>query len=479
MKNKRHRNNSKNIVILILGIAVLVAVILCIVLFAVNRPKVFHLMGGTTTYYVNDEQYELKHEPFISRGAAYIPAEDILTRCEYALSWDAANGVLHISKEDIEAALYKNSNVVTYNGNAISFDVSTVMYEDILFMPLVMFKQLSIDELFIDGSIAEVWIPERDLMEDTYIDDTYRYADKTKNYNGVYVVDNTVAMEKLAYPDENCTNYAAVINTIAESLPEVQIYNIVIPSMAEFYGPESLYTDQISGIRNIYQQLSESVMPINATKELWAHADEQLYFGTDHHWTQRGAYYAYKAFLENRGEEVPALESFPTDNVEDFTGSWLRSVKGTSGENALRANSETLERFLPVVEYSGDIYNDMMLTSRVSSSKAINLNDDTYTTFIYGDQPITRYVTDVNNGKKVVLVKESYGNAFAPWLLNSYEEVYIIDPRYWNGFGGKATGEFKLQTFYSDVCQFDDLIVLSYPGSASPSMRQAIMGLVQ
>ncbi len=479
MNKNRHRNNSKSIVMLILGIAVLAAIILCVVLFAANRTKVFHLMGGTTTYYVDDEQYELKHEPFISRGAAYIPAEDILTQCGFALGWDAESGMLSVSGEETEAALYKNSNVVTYNGNDISFDVSTVMYEDILFMPLVMFKQFSADELFIDGSIAEVWIPVRDLMEETAIDDTYRYDGKAVNYNGVYVVNNEVAMEKLAYPEENCNNYAAVINTIADALPEVQVYNIVIPSMAEFYGPESLYTDQISGIKKIYQQLNEKVMPINATQELWAHADEHLYFGTDHHWTQRGAYYAYKAFLENRGEDVPALESFPTDNVENFTGSWLRSVKGTAGESALRANSETLERFLPVVEYTGDIYNDMLLTSRVSPSKAINENDNTYTTFIYGDQPITRYKTNVGNGKKVVLIKESYGNAFAPWLLNSYEEVYIIDPRYWNGFGGKATGDFKLQTFYNDVCRFDDLIVLSYPGSASPSMRQAIIGLVQ
>ncbi len=35
--------------------------------------------------------------------------------------------------------------------------------------------------------------------------------------------------------------------------------------------------------------------------------------------------------------------------------------------------------------------------------------------------------------KKVVVIKESYGNAFAPLLTQNYSEVYVIDPRYFNG----------------------------------------------
>ena len=63
--------------------------------------------------------------------------------------------------------------------------------------------------------------------------------------------------------------------------------------------------------------------------------------------------------------------------------------------------------------------------------------------------------------------------------MNNYEEVYIIDPRQWNGFGGASDrGEFNLVKFYNDVCQFDDLIVVSYPGSATQNMRNAIGKLV-
>ena len=212
---------------------------------------------------------------------------------------------------------------------------------------------------------------------------------------------------------------------------------------------------------------------------MWPHADEHLYFATDHHWTQRGAYYAYRAFIHAKGEEIADLSEFSQDNVENFIGSWEYSLKGTPGESVLTENAETMERFMPIVEYTGDVFLDMNLTDRWRESKVIVESDEKYTTFIGGDMPIIRYKTNVKNGEKAVIIKESFGNAFATWAVNNYEEVYIIDPRQWNGFGGASDrGEFNLVTFYNDVCQFDDLIVVSYPGSATSNMRKAISSLV-
>ena len=134
---------------------------------------------------------------------------------------------------------------------------------------------------------------------------------------------------------------------------------------------------------------------------------------------------------------------------------------------------------MPIVEYTGDVFLDMNLTDRWRESKVIVESDEKSTTFIGGDMPIIRYKTNVKNGEKAVIIKESFGNAFATWAINNYEEVYIIDPRQWNGFGGACDrGEFNLVNFYNDVCQFDDLIVVSYPGSATSNMRKAISSLV-
>ena len=39
----------------------------------------------------------------------------------------------------------------------------------------------------------------------------------------------------------------------------------------------------------------------------------------------------------------------------------------------------------------------------------------------------------IQDGSSIVVVKESYGNAFVPFLVDSYQYVYIIDYRYWSG----------------------------------------------
>ena len=58
---------------------------------------------------------------------------------------------------------------------------------------------------------------------------------------------------------------------------------------------------------------------------------------------------------------------------------------------------------------------------------------NTYGVFIMGDNALTVLKSASENaaaGKKIAVVKESYGNAFVPYLTNNYEEVHVIDFRY-------------------------------------------------
>jgi hypothetical protein len=40
--------------------------------------------------------------------------------------------------------------------------------------------------------------------------------------------------------------------------------------------------------------------------------------------------------------------------------------------------------------------------------------------------------TDVHNGKKVLVMKDSFGNAWVPFLLPHYEEIYVVDARFYS-----------------------------------------------
>ncbi len=478
MKSKNHRIHiTKKAMAVLLG-AIVIAVIFCIVLLSGGRK--ISITGSSTIFFIDEEQYEFTKEPFICDNEIYIPADDILPLCEHTIGWDDEKGAMTASKGNDVTYIYVDKNILEKNGKTYEYKLPVMRRGGLIYIPSEMFEHFSDDKLVFEGAFKFVERPYRDLMENIYIDDTHRLTGEVKTYNGVRVVDNKYAMEVLYFPEDNCVKYAQVINSLADALPGVQVYDVAIPSMSEFYGPDEVYTDQISGIRNIYANLSDKVMPVNVIKEMWPHADEHLYFSTDHHWTQRGAYYAYRAFIHAKGEDVPELSEFPTDNVENFIGSWLNHLEGTEGESALRNNPETMERFLPIVDYEGKVYLDMYLTKEWRDSEVIVKSDDKYTTFIGGDMPIIKYTTNVKNGEKAVIIKESFGNAFATWAVNNYEEVYIIDPRSWNGFNSSADhGSFNLVKFYNEVCKFDDLIVVSYPGSAGSGMRNAISALIQ
>jgi hypothetical protein len=47
-----------------------------------------------------------------------------------------------------------------------------------------------------------------------------------------------------------------------------------------------------------------------------------------------------------------------------------------------------------------------------------------------GDAKITRINTQVGNGRRLAVFKDSFGNALIPFLTGSFEEIIVIDIRY-------------------------------------------------
>lgn len=154
-------------------------------------------------------------------------------------------------------------------------------------------------------------------------------------------------MELLSIPEEQGRIYANLVNMVTNSLPDVQVYAIMVPNYAEFYAPKEMAMNQTAGIRTAYGAMQDNVMPINTVAALYAHGNEKLYFDTDHHWTQRGAYYAYQAFAENKGWDMPALDTYECFTNTGFVGSVAGFARGTRGEALARQNGDLMEKFMP------------------------------------------------------------------------------------------------------------------------------------
>ncbi len=118
--------------------------------------------------------------------------------------------------------------------------------------------------------------------------------------------------------------YAQAINRYERELGEtIRIYNLVVPSSIEFGLPEryrSVTSPQQPKLENIAASLDPGVEFVNPYAALDAHRDEYLYFGTDHHWTALGSYYAYTAFCEKAGFEPVEPSALERRTLEPFLG---------------------------------------------------------------------------------------------------------------------------------------------------------------
>ena len=245
------------------------------------------------------------------------------------------------------------------------------------------------------------------------------------------VVTSNSAMEMYSIAKERLTNYANVINTFAAKVPDRKVYCLLAPIQIAFYGPDEYRTgshSQPDGINIAYSALSPNVTSIDAYTELSKHTNEYIYFRTDHHWTARGAYYAYKAFCNKNGFNCTPLENYETGRLDNFVGTMYNYTQA----QVLVDNPDYVEYFMPIVSAEGQYFSNAAMndgrTLRIISTD-ITARGSKYMCFIQGDKALERIVTSNQNGRKILVIKESYGNAMVPFLLENYNEVFVLDPR--------------------------------------------------
>jgi len=236
--------------------------------------------------------------------------------------------------------------------------------------------------------------------------------------------------------------YAETLNNFAKEIgPNVNVYSMVIPKACAYYLQQA-NTDKYDKYLNkdrddifrISELLSGDVVDVNIYNTLGRHANEDIYFRTDHHWTGLGAYYACGVFAEKAGVVIDDISDFTVTERNGFLGSLYGS---SNGSTALLNNPEVFKTYFPNTNYTATYYNPTDLESNPREhedgffwTKSDNQKSNWYSTFINGDSYSVKAVSnECKNGRKLLIVKDSYGNALAPFLMEGFEEIYIVDSR--------------------------------------------------
>ena len=260
----------------------------------------------------------------------------------------------------------------------------------------------------------------------------------TQSFSAVLLVGDA-AYEYYTFLQSEADTYISSVSSAADQLAGVaNVYDIIVPTSIGITLPDSLMetaasSDQSKAIDYMYGSMSDSVVTVNIFGALMRHRDEYIYFRTDHHWTALGAYYAYEQYCTAAGLTPEKLTDYETSDYGGYLGSFYSS---TSQASALADNPDTLTTYQPLCS------NTMTMTQRDGQSIQWPLVNDgsiygasmKYSVFIGGDNPYTIIKNnDLHDGSSIVVVKESFGNAFVPFLVDHYETVHVIDYRYWDG----------------------------------------------
>lgn len=153
----------------------------------------------------------------------------------------------------------------------------------------------------------------------------------------------------------------------------------------------------------------------------------QLYFKTDHHWTMEGAYQAYAAWCQENQIAPKELGYFKPKKQSDAFFGTLYSKAPIFGA---KPDKLTLPMNLPGAEVSIDEKKRDGLRIIYDWEKLYT--KDKYGVYFGGNFGRVDIHTGNSNGKKLLIIKDSFANSFVPFLMPHYETITMLDFRYFN-----------------------------------------------
>ena len=261
-----------------------------------------------------------------------------------------------------------------------------------------------------------------------------------QQYDAVYRVGDT-GYEMYSYVDSTAKKYADNVNAVADALAgKANVYMLPIPLSSGISLPDELYGKDVFGDQKEAEQkiigyMNGTVKSVALYDALLAHRTEYVYFRTDHHWTATGAYYAYEQFCKAKGITPTPIASYKADEYDGFLGTFYRD----SNQNAtMGENPDRVVAYHPLSTEATLDYGDSE-TANLTRGKIIYDESDApaslkYGAFITGDNAYSVINNpDVTDSSSCIVVKESFGNAFVPFLTDHYQTIYVLDYRYWKG----------------------------------------------
>ena len=254
-----------------------------------------------------------------------------------------------------------------------------------------------------------------------------------KENNGVYFGKDGYLLQKSEPTQlDHLQQNAQAIRQFADKIQK-PVYVMPVPSatwvMEQWLPAFAPEPDQHAQMQLFAQMLSDEQTPlVDVFDLLRTHAQEGLYYRTDHHWNEKGAYWGYAQLVRALGEEPLLQTDFVYQAVSnDFLGTLYSKSKD------VQAQPDTIVQFTPCKQMTitMTVLDDHTERNSLFWTEKLDKKDQ-YTYYLGGNHAAVITHNPQGNGKKLLLVKDSYAHILAPYLAAQYSEVHLIDLRYYH-----------------------------------------------
>lgn len=245
--------------------------------------------------------------------------------------------------------------------------------------------------------------------------------------NGIYYCEGETLIEPFSAPTEEEFVRRLYVVEALKSSTEIPVFFSLIPTAAEIWShmlPTGVPNDSQKRLIDLAQQkLSASTVDIYGA--LASHADEPIFYRTDHHWTTLGAYYGYCAVVDAMGLQPIALNNYTKQIVSD---NFLGTNCAASGFSWIHPDSiwtyvsqgEAVINNYPEGEpVPSTLYDETALSGR-----------DKYRYFYGGNTPLLTIDTGNEGAPSLLILRDSYMDSMSPFLFAHFSKLHILDLRY-------------------------------------------------
>ena len=255
-----------------------------------------------------------------------------------------------------------------------------------------------------------------------------------KDNNNVYKGKEGYLFEAFEKPNEEYEkNNIEAINSFMERHSDINTTFMLIPIsstvLKEKLPKNAPILDEKIYVDEFEKSLDNRINFIYPYDTMRSHKREYIYYKTDHHWTTLGAYYAYKELCEKLELDKKDLYDYTEILATDEFYGTLYS----KGLFKIKKGDDIY------VYINKDEKDESIITYTEEKKKSASFYDtdklkekNKYDLFLDGNHPLVEIENvNVNNDKKLLMIKDSYANSFVEFLTPFFSEIVMLDPRYY------------------------------------------------